>query len=393
MCKTANQNLEKGIRMNRVIYLDHAATTRPFAAAVEAMLPFYGKYYGNASSGYELGEDSKRAITEARQKIAATMHVLPEQIIFTSGGTEGNNWVLQASARLWQQRGRHIITSKIEHPSIINTCRKLEKEGFDVTYLDVNRFGMVEIPQLLNAIRRETILISVMFGNNEIGTIQPIREIGRIASQRKILFHTDGVQAYGHVPIFPKMLNVDFLTASGHKFNGPKGVGFVYVKNPKGIQPLIAGGGQEMGLRAGTENVPGIVGMGVAAHISCENMERKMQELIRKRDYLVRRIHEEIPQAIFNGHPVRRLPGNVNISIPGVDGGALTAMLDLEGICVSSASACSTGSSKPSHVLTAIGRKEDEALGALRLTLGEENTREELDTAVSAIKRAISYLE
>lgn len=379
--------------MNRVIYLDHAATTRPFPEVVDAMLPFYGKYYGNASSGYELGEDSKAAIREAKRKIAATMRVSPDNIIFTSGGTEGNNWVLRRIARQWLPKGRHIITSKIEHPSVLNTCKDLEKQGVQITYLDVNRLGMIEIPQLLRAIRKDTILISVMFGNNEIGTIQPIREIGQIASQKKILFHTDGVQAYGHLPIYPDQLRIDFLTASGHKFNGPKGVGFVYVKNPKGIEPMIAGGGQEQGLRAGTENVPGIVGVGTAADISFHNMEKRMGELVRKREYLVQLIRKEIPQAIFNGHPVRRLPGNVNISIPGVDGAALTAMLDLEGICVSSASACSTGSSKPSHVLVAIGLSPEEAAGAVRMTIGEENTKEELEVAVSALKRAISYLE
>ena len=378
--------------MNRVIYLDHAATTRPFPAVVEAMLPYYGKYYGNASSGYELGEDSKGAMATARKQIADTMQVPPENIVFTSGGTEGNNWILRGVASQWKKKSCHIITSQIEHPSVLNTCKDLEAQGVQVTYLPVNRYGMVEVSQLIRAIRNDTALISIMFGNNEIGTIQPIREIGSIAFQRKILFHTDAVQAYGHVPILPKVQRMDFLTASGHKFNGPKGVGFVYVRNPKSMEPLVTGGGQEQGLRAGTENVPGIVGMGTAAAISCKNQERKMAELVKKRDYLVHKIRAEIPQAIFNGHPVRRLPGNVNICIPGIDGGALTAMLDLEGICVSSASACSTGSSKPSHVLTAIGRSQMEAIGAVRFTLGEENTKGELDVTVAAVKRAVSYL-
>lgn len=379
--------------MNRIIYLDHAATTRPYPKVVEAMLPFYGSSYGNASSGYELGEDSKIAINEARRKIAATMRVSPEKIFFTSGGTEGNNWVLRKTAEKWRHKGRHIITSKIEHPSVINTCKELEEQGYSVTYLDVNRYGIIEMSQLMRAVRKDTILISVMYGNNEVGSIQPIRDIGHLAVQRKIMFHTDAVQAYGHVPICPDMQQIDFLTASGHKFNGPKGTGFMYVKNPNMIQPLITGGGQERGLRAGTENVPGIVGIGEAAHISCTDMERKMSELVKKRDYLVHQIQEKIPQALFNGHPVRRLPGNVNICIPGVDGGALAAMLDLEGICVSSASACSTGSNKPSYVLTAMGRREEEALGAVRITIGEENTKEELDRAVESLKRAISYLK
>lgn len=378
--------------MNRLIYLDHAATTRPYPEVVDKMLPYYGRYYGNASSGYELGEDSKMAIREARRKIAATMHVSPENIIFTSGGTEGNNWVLRKTAERLKSKGRHIITSKIEHPSVLNTCRDLEQKGYQVTYLDVNRYGMIEVPQLQRAIRRDTILISIMYGNNEIGTLQPVREIGYLAMQRKILFHSDAVQAYGHVPIYPSMLGIDFFTASGHKFCGPKGTGFLYVKDPGNMQPMITGGGQERQLRAGTENVPGIVGIGEAAHISCTDMSKKMASLVKKREYLVQRVRLEMPQAIFNGHPTRRLPGNVNICIPNIDGGALAAMLDLEGICVSTTSACSTGSSKPSHVLTAIGRSEKEAFGAVRMTLGEENTREELDVAVEALKRAVSYL-
>lgn len=379
--------------MNRIIYLDHAATTRPYPEVVEAMLPYYGRYYGNASSGYELGEDSKFAIQEARRKIAATMAVAPETILFTSGGTEGNNWVLRkANALSRTMKKGHIITSKIEHPSVRNTCQELEKRGMRITYLDVNRYGVVEISTLLRAIREDTVLISIMFGNNEIGTIQPIRELAHIAHRRGILFHTDAVQAYGHLPIYPKSIGIDFMTVSGHKFHGPKGIGFVYVKDASKIQSYLTGGSQEKGLRAGTENVPGIVGMGVAAELSHKDMEQKRMELVKKRDYLIYRIRQELPQAIFNGHPTRRLPGNVNICIPNIDGGALAAMLDLEGICVSTTSACATGSNKPSHVLTAIGRSEREALGAVRMTLGEENTKEELDAAVEALKRAVSYL-
>lgn len=379
--------------MNRIIYLDHAATTRPYPEVVEAMLPYYGRYYGNASSGYELGEDSKFAIQETRRKIAATMAVAPETILFTSGGTEGNNWVLRkANALSGSMKKGHIITSKIEHPSVRNTCQELEKQGMRITYLDVNRYGVVEISTLLRAIREDTVLISIMFGNNEIGTIQPIRELAHIAHRRGILFHTDAVQAYGHLPIYPKAIGIDFMTVSGHKFHGPKGIGFVYVKDTSKMQSFLTGGSQEKGLRAGTENVPGIVGMGVAAELSHKDMEQKRMELVKKRDYLIYRIRQELPQAIFNGHPTRRLPGNVNICIPNIDGGALAAMLDLEGICVSTTSACATGSNKPSHVLTAIGRSEREALGAVRMTLGEENTKEELDAAVEALKRAVSYL-
>ena len=378
--------------MNRIIYLDHAATTRPYPEVVEAMLPFYGSYYGNASSGYELGEDSKIAIAEARKKIAETLNVTPDHIFFTSGGSEGNNWVMRKVAEKWSHKGKHIITTKIEHPSVLNTCKDLEEQGFEVTYLDVNRYGIVDMNQLVRTIGKDTILISVMYGNNEIGSIQPIREIGTLATQKKILFHTDAVQAYGHVPMNPASLRVDFFTASGHKFNGPKGIGFVYVKNPNSIQPFITGGGQENHMRAGTENVPGIVGLGEAANISCTDIQRKMTDLTRKRDYLTHQIREKIPQAIFNGHPVRRLPGTVNICIPDVDGGALIAMLDLEGICVSAASACAAGSSEPSYVLRAIGRRDTESAGTVRITIGEENTVEELDRTVESIKRAISYL-
>lgn len=378
--------------MNRVIYLDHAATTRPFPQVVEEMLPYYGRYYGNASSGHEVGEDSKHAVETARQQIGATLHVPPETIIFTSGGTEGNNWILRKTAVLKRKKGNHIITSRIEHPSVLNTCKELEEQGMRITYLDVNRYGMVEPGTLLRAIANDTILISIMFANNEIGTIQPVQEIGQIAAKRQILFHTDAVQAYGHVPVYPGRQRMDFFTASGHKFHGPKGIGFVYIKDPKTMRAFVTGGGQEMGLRAGTENVPAIVGMGKAAQLSWMNLEKQRIELTKKREYLVCRLRDALPQAIFNGHPVRRLPGNVNLCFPGIDGGALTAMLDLEGICVSATSACATGSTEPSHVLTAIGRNEREALGAVRLTLGPENTKEELDRTVEALKRAVEYL-
>ncbi len=379
--------------MNRVIYLDHAATTRPFPGVVEAMMPYYGKYYGNASSGYELGEDSKMAIQDARRKIAATLRVPVETILFTSGGTEGNNWVLRRVIDGKSAKKPHIITTVIEHPSVLNTCREMEQMGVDVSYLNVDRYGMVDVRQLAAEIRPDTVLISVMYGNNEIGTIQPIREIGRIAAQRNILFHTDAVQAYGHLPIYPETQRLDFLTASGHKCNGPKGIGFVYIRNPKMIKPMLTGGGQEQGLRSGTENVPGIVGMGEAARISCEDLEKKMMQVRKRREYLMQRIRQELPETIFNGHPTYRLPGNVSICIPGIDGAALTAMLDLEGICVSSGSACSTGKGKTSHVLLAIGRGENESKGAIRITIGEENTKEELESAVQAIKRAVTYLQ
>lgn len=380
--------------MDGMIYLDHAATTRPFPEAVEAMLPFYKRYYGNASSGYELGEDSKEAIEASRENIARTLRVKPETIYFTSGGTESNNWVLRKmAAQYGMEGGCHMITSSIEHPAILRTCEDLEKQGVSVTYLKVDSQGIVDLQQLKKAVRKNTVLISVMYANNEIGTLEPIREIGQFASSRGILFHTDAVQAYGHVPIYPAYQHIDFLTASGHKFNGPKGTGFLYVRNPKEFAPMITGGGQEMGLRAGTENVPGIVGLGAAARISYKNLKWSMQKISRLRDYLAQRITKEIPHVKINGHTSRRLPGNLNLSLPGIDGAAVAAILDMEGICVSSASACSTGSSKPSHVLKAIGRTDEEAYGAVRLTLGEENTKEEMDRTVEALKKAVSYLK
>ena len=378
--------------MGKMIYLDHAATTRPYPEVVEAMLPFYKLYYGNASSGYELGADSKDAIWEARVKVAKTLRVRPETIYFTSGGTEGNNWVLRKITQRYPSGGCHVITSSIEHPAILKTCEDLESQGVQVTRLSVDHNGVVNLKELQRSVRKNTVLISVMYANNEIGTIEPIREIGQFASARGILFHTDAVQAYGHVPLYPAQMKVDFLTASGHKFCGPKGTGFLYIRNPKKIQSFITGGSQEMGLRAGTENVPGIVGIGEAARISGEYLEAHGMQISRLRDYMISSLKKEIPGVQINGHPHRRLPGNVNICLPGMDGAAIAAILDMDGICVSSASACSTGSNKPSHVLKAIGRTDWEAMGALRLTLGEENTKDELDQAVESLKRAVESL-
>ena len=378
--------------MGRMIYLDHAATTRPYPEVVEAMLPFYKLYYGNASSGYELGADSKDAIWEARVKVAKTLRVRPETIYFTSGGTEGNNWVLRKITQRYPSGGCHVITSSIEHPAILKTCEDLESQGVQVTRLSVDHNGVVNLKELQRSVRKNTVLISVMYANNEIGTIEPIREIGQFASARGILFHTDAVQAYGHVPLYPAQMKVDFLTASGHKFCGPKGTGFLYIRNPKKIQSFITGGSQEMGLRAGTENVPGIVGIGEAARISGEYLEAHGMQISRLRDYMISSLKKEIPGVQINGHQHRRLPGNVNICLRGMDGAAIAAILDMDGICVSSASACSTGSNKPSHVLKAIGRTDWEAMGALRLTLGEENTKDELDQAVESLKRAVESL-
>lgn len=373
--------------------MDHAATTRPFPEVLEAMLPFYGTYYGNASSGYELGADSRAAVEQARSIIAASLRAKPEQIFFTSGGTEGNNWVLRGTSVKWRNKGSHIITTQIEHPAVLKTCRQLERRGVRVTYLKPDSRGTVSPDQVRKAITEETVLISVMAANNEIGTLEPIREIGAIAARAGVLFHTDAVQVYGHLPLWPERIHADFITASAHKFGGPKGIGFVYVRDPKLLEPYQTGGGQERGMRAGTENVPGIVGMGKAAEISCRHMEENTFYVSRLREYLSGRIMKEFPQALMNGHPVHRLPGNVHICLPGLDGAALTAVLDLDGICVSSASACSSSSPDPSHVLLAIGRSAREAYGAVRITLGPENTKEEIDFLIEKMKKAAEMLK
>lgn len=379
-------------RMKRNIYLDHAATTQPFPEVLDAMLPFYGNYYGNPSAGYELGEKSKKAIEEARGMIAATLSVEPETIYFTSGGTEADNWALNFAARMPKNHRAHIITSAIEHHAVLNTCRELEQRGIRVTYVPVNRDGIVDLAYLARAITPETTLISIMFANNEIGTIQPVEKIGWIAKKAGVLFHTDAVQAYGQIPINPNRMGIDMMSVSGHKLNGPKGIGFLYVKKECDLKPFLFGGGQERKMRAGTENVPGIVGIGKAAQISHRIMKRKIQHEIMLRNYLIQRIFREIPSVKLNGSLDMRLPNNVNVSIAGVNGGALVALMDLEGVCVSAASACSVGSGEPSHVLLAIGNSKEEAYGSVRLTLGPQNTREEIDLALELLKKSVFRL-
>ena len=378
--------------MDKIIYLDHAATTKCAPEAVQAMLPYFTEYYGNASTIYQLGAQSKKAIQNTRSKIAESLHADPSEIYFTAGGSESDNWALVATAEAYASKGKHIITSKIEHHAILHTCEYLEKRGFQITYVDVDANGNVKLDELEKAIRPDTILISIMFANNEIGTIQPIEEIGRIAKEKGILFHTDAVQAYGHVPIDVEALHIDMLSASGHKLNGPKGIGFLYIRKGVKIRSFVHGGAQERGRRAGTENVPGIVGLGVAVEKAFSGMEERIRKETEMRDYLIGRIEKEIPYCRLNGDRVRRLPGNVNFSFEFIEGESLLIMLDMKKICASSGSACTSGSLDPSHVLLAIGLPHEIAHGSLRLTLDHENTMEEMDYVVDAVREIVEKL-
>ncbi len=505
-----NENI-KEISMNRTIYLDNAATTQPFPEVLDAMLPYYGSSYGNPSSAYELGEESKRAVEEARSIIAGTLHDEPETIYFTSGGTESDNWALRYAADmartgrtdegdtdeeagfgkayecgaegkarlsetpaygmdkergihgkpvygtdreqgiretseygtdrergiygkceygtgvnrinecdtgkntggsrisvngigrergthgtyrydLKREKSPHIITTSVEHHAILRTCEALEKEGLWVAYLPVNRDGIVDLSALEQLIGPSTVMMSVMFANNEIGTVQPIRQAAEIAHRHGALFHTDAVQAYGQIPIVPQQLGIDLLSASGHKLNGPKGVGFLYARKGLDIKPMVRGGMQEKGRRAGTENVPGIVGLGCAARISHQMMKQKINRETSLRNYFIRRLLTEIRDVKINGSMQMRLPNNINCCIRGVDGGALVALLDMEGICISAASACQTVSSEPSHVQLAIGNSPAQAQTAIRITLGPQTTRDELDITVDTLKRLVEKL-
>ena len=373
-----------------MIYLDNAATTRTAPDVVEAMLPYFTEYYGNAGSIYGLAGESRKALLRARETIAGTLGAEANEIYFTAGGSESDNWALKAVFEAWQDKGRHIITSRIEHHAVLHTCEYLEKMGARVTYLDVDSEGLVDPGQLERAIRPDTILISVMAANNEVGTIQPVKEIGEIAAAHGILFHTDAVQAYGHLPLAVQEYHIDLLSASAHKFNGPKGAGFLYVGKKAGIRSFIHGGQQERGRRAGTENVPGIVGMAAAARRAHEHMEERAQKERMLRDYLIGRIEAEIPDVALNGHRTKRLPNNVNFSFANMEGETMLIMLDMAQICASAGSACTSGAVDPSHVLLAMGLSGERARGSLRLTLSEENTREELDTVVEELARIVA---
>ena len=378
--------------MKTRIYLDNAATTRTSQEVVDAMLPYFTESYGNPSSIYELGQRSKEAITKAREEIAKVIGAKTEEIYFTAGGSEADNWAIKAAYEAYKNKGNHIITTKIEHHAVLHTCQYLEKQGAKVTYLDVDENGLIDLEQLQKAITPETILITIMFANNEIGTIEPVKEIGMIAKEHGILFHTDAVQAFGQVPIDVDEMNIDMLSSSAHKINGPKGIGCLYIRKGVKIRSFIHGGAQERKRRAGTENVPGIVGYGVAARMAAETMEartRKEQEL---RDYFIRRVLDEVPYTRLNGDPEKRLPNNANFSFRFIEGESLLIMLDMKGIAGSSGSACTSGSLDPSHVLLAIGLPHEIAHGSLRLTLGADTTKEDLDYTLEQIKEIVAKL-
>ena len=376
----------------KIIYLDNAATTRTSKEVIDAMLPYFSEYYGNASTIYSLGAESKEAISKSREIIAKALGAKANEIYFTAGGSESDNWALVATAEAYAAKGKHIITSKIEHHAILHTCEYLESRGYEVTYLDVDEDGIVKLDELEKAIRPDTILVSIMFGNNEIGSIQPVKEIGRIAHEHGVLFHTDAVQAFGQVPINVDELNIDMLSSSGHKLNGPKGIGFLYIRKGIRIKSFIHGGAQERKRRAGTENVPGIVGYGVAVKHAVETMKERTKKEAELRDYLIDRIMKEIPFTKLNGSREHRLPNNANFSFRFIEGESMLIMLDMEGICASSGSACTSGSLDPSHVLLAIGLPHEIAHGSLRISLSEETTKEDIDFTIEQLERIVPYL-
>lgn len=378
--------------MNQEIYLDNAATTRVLPQVTAAMEPYLAGQYGNASTDYQLGKEARRAIEDAREKIAEVIDARASEIYFTSGGSESDNWAIKSIAGEFKRNGKHIITSQIEHHAVLNSCDYLKKLGYQVTYLPVDGFGMVELEQLQEAITKETTLITIMYGNNEIGTIQPVDNIGMIAHKYNIPFHTDAVQAVGQIPISVRREPIDLLSASAHKFHGPKGVGFLYVKEGIPIPSFIHGGSQEKGKRAGTENVPGIVGMGEALWIAANNMWKYRIEETRLRNYFIERILREIPDVRLNGHPYLRLPGNVSVSFQGVDATSLLVLLEEENICASAGSACSTGEARISHVIEAIHVPEEYAPGTIRFSLGTDTTREEIDRALYCLKQDCKLL-
>lgn len=378
--------------MDKLIYLDNAATTAVNPEVFEAMKPYFLENYSNPNSVYTFAQQSKRAVEDARETIAGILGAKANEIYFTGGGSESDNWAIKGCAEASADKGRHIITTKIEHHAVLHTCEYLEKHGFEVTYLDVDEYGMVSPEAVEQAIRADTILISIMFANNEIGTIEPIREIGAIAKKHGVLFHTDAVQAFGHVPINVEEMNIDMLSASAHKFYGPKGIGFFYMRNSVKLGAYIHGGAQERKRRAGTSNVPGIVGMGKAAELAAAGMEESGRKIAAVRDHLIERVLAEIPFVRLNGHPQQRLPNNANFCFRFIEGESLLIMLDQKGICGSSGSACTSGSLDPSHVLLAIGLPHEIAHGSLRLTLSDETTIEDVDYVADSLKAIVERL-
>lgn len=372
--------------------MDHAATTEMLPEVREAMEPYLREEYGNASTSYEMGVRMHDAIEEAREKIAWVIDAQPEEIFFTSGGSESDNWVIKSVAGEKKNSGKHLITTRIEHHAVLRSCQYLESLGYEVTYLDVDDYGLVSAEEVVHALREDTTLVSVMTGNNEIGTLEPIADIGAQLRARGIAFHTDAVQAVGQIPLSMMRLPVDYLSASAHKFHGPKGVGFLYARKNQDLSSFIHGGSQERGKRAGTENVAGIVGMAQALVIAAQEMPYTRGKLTRLRNYFVERVRHEIPNIRLNGHPYKRLPGNVNFSIEGIDATALLVLLEEEGICASAGSACNTGQTRISHVIEAIRVPEDYAAGSVRFTMGRDTTRRDVDACVDALKRSVTIL-
>lgn len=377
---------------NKIIYLDNAATTPARPEVVQAMLPYFTQKFANPSAIYSITNEVSSAIDNARKTIAKSLNANANEIYFTAGGSESDNWAIKSTAYALKDKGKHIITSKIEHHAVLHTCQFLEKLGYEVTYLDVDEDGVVKLDDLKAAIRPDTILISIMSANNEIGTIQPIKEIGAIAKEHGILFHTDAVQAYAHIPMDVDEMNIDMLSASGHKLNGPKGIGFLYVRKGTKLPSFIHGGAQERKKRAGTENVTGIIGLGKAVEIAFDTLDERMKKERELSNRLIERISKEIPYARLNGHRIDRLPNNVNFSFQFIEGESMLLMLDSKGICASSGSACTSGSLDPSHVLLAIGLPHEIAHGSLRLTLSEVNTIEEMDYVVDNLKVIVDGL-
>ncbi len=373
-------------------YFDNAATTKTDDEVLKEMLPYFSQSYGNPSSIYKIGRENRKAVEEAREKVAKAINAEPNEIYFTAGGSESDNTAIRGIAYAYKQKGNHIITSKIEHPAVLETCKQLEKEGFEVSYIGVDEKGIINLEELKNSIKETTTLITIMFANNEIGTIEPIKEIGQIAKENNIIFHTDAVQAVGSVRIDVKEMNIDSLSLSGHKFYGPKGIGALYVKKGVRFQKFVNGGHQEKNKRAGTENVPGIVGLGKAIEVAYSSLEEHNKKIKKLRDYYVEEVKKRIPYIKINGDMENRLPGNSNISFRFIEGEGLLLNLDLKGICASSGSACTSGSLDPSHVLLAIGLPHEIAHGSLRITIGKYNTKEEVDYLLDNLEEIVTRL-